>query len=181
MVQTTVKPWSTAIFFNIFTILKAVEESRPLVGSSQSKKCGSVISSYPMLVLLRSPPEIPFFSCPPIQVFWQCLSPSLCIISWILSSISQLLRFVFNFEANLKHSRGVNVSSSTSSCYTNAPIFPKSFWSNLLLLHFTSPVILDPLLNPSLWPRTFKKDVFPLPLAPMIAISCPGFANPFKL
>jgi len=38
----------------------------------------------------------------------------------------------------------------------------------------------DPLLSPNLWPSTFKKDVLPLPLAPMIAITWPGFANPLS-
>jgi len=37
----------------------AVNESRPVVGSSKNIKLGSVMSSTAIDVLLRSPPEIP--------------------------------------------------------------------------------------------------------------------------
>ena len=50
-------------------ILKAVELSSPLVGSSQSNRLGSVISSYPILVLFLSPPDIPLNKVPPTFVF----------------------------------------------------------------------------------------------------------------
>ena len=38
---------------------RAVSESRPVVGSSKNITDGFVISSTPILVRLRSPPEIP--------------------------------------------------------------------------------------------------------------------------
>jgi hypothetical protein len=45
-------------------------------------------------------------------------------------------------------------------------------------LHLISPVIYDPLLSQTLYPNIFNKEVFPHPLAPIIDISYPGFANP---
>lgn len=47
----------------------AVNESRPVVGSSKKTRYGSVISSTPIDVLFRSPPETPLTSGPPILVF----------------------------------------------------------------------------------------------------------------
>ena len=47
----------------------AVNESRPVVGSSRKIRFGSVISSTPIEVLFLSPPEIPLTSGPPILVF----------------------------------------------------------------------------------------------------------------
>jgi hypothetical protein len=47
----------------------AVYESRPVVGSSKKNNYGSVISSTPIAVRLRSPPEIPLTKEPPILVF----------------------------------------------------------------------------------------------------------------
>jgi hypothetical protein len=172
---------SFASLFRSFIILKEVVLSSPLVGSSHNRKFGSVINSYPILVLLRSPPEIPFIRIPPILVFLQFLRPNLSTISSIFSSILEALRLVLSFAANLKDSSGVNVSRSTSSYYTNAPNLPKSFFCSFLLLHLTSPATLDPLLRPSLYPRMFKKEVFPLPLAPITAMTWPGLANPFNL
>jgi len=52
----------------------AINESSPDVGSSSSIILGLVISSTPIAVLLRSPPEIDFLSKPPIYVsahFWR--------------------------------------------------------------------------------------------------------------
>ena len=43
----------------------AVLASRPVVGSSRNRTEGSMISSMPMLVLLRSPPEMPRISWVP--------------------------------------------------------------------------------------------------------------------
>ena len=46
----------------------AVNESRPVVGSSKKIRVGFVISSTPTEVRFRSPPEIPFTRGPPILV-----------------------------------------------------------------------------------------------------------------
>lgn len=47
----------------------AVNESRPVVGSSRKIKLGSVINSTPIEVRLRSPPDTPLTRGPPILVF----------------------------------------------------------------------------------------------------------------
>lgn len=47
----------------------AVNESRPVVGSSKKIKFGSVMSSTPIEVLFLSPPETPLTKGPPILVF----------------------------------------------------------------------------------------------------------------
>lgn len=48
---------------------KAVEESRPVVGSSKNNIDGLVSNSTPIDVLLRSPPETPLISSLPTLVF----------------------------------------------------------------------------------------------------------------
>lgn len=49
--------------------LLADVESRPEVGSSSNNNEGSTRISYPILVLLRSPPDIPPINPPPTRVF----------------------------------------------------------------------------------------------------------------
>lgn len=46
----------------------AVNESRPVVGSSKNIRLGSVMSSTPMDVLFLSPPETPLMRYPPMNV-----------------------------------------------------------------------------------------------------------------
>ena len=176
--HTIVRCLSLASFLSIWIILNEVELSRPLVGSSQRRRLGSVISSYPMLDRFLSPPDIPFFSYPPTLVCLHSWSPSLLTISSILSSISSRFKDVLSLAANRNYSSGVKVSSNTSSCWTNAPNFPKSPFLRMRSFTLISPVVIDPLLSPSLCPIILSKDVLPLPLAPIIAIICPGFANP---
>ena len=69
------KSFKTSIMF------KAIYESSPVVGSSRKIKFGFVTSSTPIDVLLRSPPEIPLMSGPPILVSAHLLSFSLSIKS----------------------------------------------------------------------------------------------------
>lgn len=58
-----------ASFFKRSQTAVAVKESNPVVGSSKNKSIGSVISSTPIEVLFRSPPETPLINGPPILVF----------------------------------------------------------------------------------------------------------------
>lgn len=53
----------------ISTNTEAVYESKPVVGSSKKIIIGSVMISTPIDVLLRSPPDTPLISGPPIFVF----------------------------------------------------------------------------------------------------------------
>ena len=68
MVLTIVLPL-LARSLNISMTEVAVKESNPVVGSSRKIKLGSVMSSTPIDVLLRSPPETPLINGPPILVF----------------------------------------------------------------------------------------------------------------
>jgi len=58
MVARTETPLRASAFKSL-TIRKAVEESKPLVGSSRSSRLGLIIISYPIDVLFLSPPETP--------------------------------------------------------------------------------------------------------------------------
>lgn len=55
--------------FNISITEVAVNESKPVVGSSKKIRLGSVINSTPIEVLFLSPPETPLIKGPPIFVF----------------------------------------------------------------------------------------------------------------
>lgn len=68
MVEITVLPVK-ARSRNVSMTDVAVNESRPVVGSSKKISCGSVINSTPIDVLFLSPPDTPLMSGPPIFVF----------------------------------------------------------------------------------------------------------------
>jgi len=57
-------------------IVLAINESIPDVGSSNKITLGSVISSTPIAVRFRSPPEIVFFKTLPTIVSAHLVSPS---------------------------------------------------------------------------------------------------------
>ena len=61
-------PSSLASFLRYYTMMKAVSESSPEVGSSRNMTAGSLMSSKAIDVLFRSPPEIPFSNSPPTNV-----------------------------------------------------------------------------------------------------------------
>lgn len=104
-----------------FISFNAVVESRPDVGSSISKSYGFVISSYPIEVLFRSPPESPLSNTFPKTVFSQSYSDRKLIISVTLSYIGFLSADIspfLNLQANVKSSLGVMVAKRQSSCGT---------------------------------------------------------------
>lgn len=61
---------TSAMSCNIWTVLKAVVESRPEVGSSRNRRDGLIIISFPILTLFLSPPDTPRTKEPPIIVSW---------------------------------------------------------------------------------------------------------------
>lgn len=65
---------TSAMSCSVSTILKAVVESRPEVGSSRNKRDGLIIISFPMHTRFLSPPETPRTKEPPIMVSWQLVS-----------------------------------------------------------------------------------------------------------
>lgn len=139
-----------ASFFSSYTIFKAVLLSKPLVGSSNKIKLGSVINSYPIHVLFRSPPEMLFRTNPPILVSLQDYKLSLSINPCAFFSISYWGKFVLKDAAKQKLSKGVIVSISISSYITNAPSLPKSPLCTWTPLHLTSPVTNVFLFNSNL-------------------------------
>lgn len=106
------------------------------------------------------------------------MRPNLTISDSTLSSSAAPESPVLSLAANLKHSLADIVSIRMSSCCTNAPIFPKSLELTVLLLHLTSPLSIAPGESANLYARTFSNDVFPDPLAPIIATISFGFAYP---
>ena len=95
-----------------------VSESSPLVGSSRKIKDGLVISSTPMDVLFRSPPEIPLIIVLPIRVSAQFIMPSSVSKEITLFYLSSSLVCILKLATKVNASLGVNVAKSTSSCYT---------------------------------------------------------------
>lgn len=79
-----------ASFFSNYTILKAVCESRPEVGSSKNNILGLDISSYPIEVLFFSPPESPLIRTPPNIVSLHDFRLSLLIKEFTLFSLLKL-------------------------------------------------------------------------------------------
>jgi hypothetical protein len=88
---------------------------------------------------------------------------------------------VINFAAKINDSSGENVSSKTSSYYTNAPNLLKSFFLISLLLHLINPYNFEFYESHILYPSTLSNDVLPHPLAPIIESIYPGLAYPVKL
>jgi hypothetical protein len=70
---------------------------------------GSVISSTPIDVLLRSPPETPLTNGPPIFVFWHFYNLNSSIMESTLYIFSSNVPCSFNLAANSRHSLTVIV------------------------------------------------------------------------
>eukprot|EP00835_Amoeboradix_gromovi_P000819 NODE_30_length_32972_cov_0.541052.p22 type:complete len:102 gc:universal NODE_30_length_32972_cov_0.541052:10982-10677(-) len=71
----------TAISFKVFMIFKAINESRPLVGSSRNIIAGSVTNSTAIATRFRSPPLIPRVLAFPMGEFFTFTSPNSLIVS----------------------------------------------------------------------------------------------------
>ena len=145
IVHITVLP-DNARFCKTSTTCWAVNESSPVVGSSKNIKLGSVISSTPIDVRLRSPPDTPFTSGPPIFVSAAFSRPRLMIS---LSTTSLWFESGGSFirAANSRHSRTVSICSNTSSCCTYPTYFAKSILLRSTPLTSTSPCLSRLLLG----------------------------------
>lgn len=78
----------TASLLSSSITYKAVEESKPVVGSSRNTKLGFVSNSTPIEARFRSPPETPLIILFPILVFEHFPKPN--------SSISYSTRLTFS-------------------------------------------------------------------------------------
>lgn len=104
MVLMMVLPFLWANFCKSLQIVLAINESRPEVGSSSKITLGSVISSTPIAVLLRSPPEMVFFKILPTIVFEHFSIPNSLIKFSTLLSYSSSEIFNLSLAANVKAS-----------------------------------------------------------------------------
>lgn len=114
---------------NICTILKAVVESKPDVGSSKNRSDGFSKISLPIHTLFLSPPETPLTNFPPITVFWHLSSPSSHITSHALSFFCCGVK-VFGSRRRAVYVRvsfTVRWGNTTSSCITNPILFQQHF------------------------------------------------------
>ena len=131
-----------------------------------------------MEILFRSPPETPFFIHPPIIVASHCLRDSLSIILSTYFAISSSLSPSLILHENSNSSLVVQVSCKTSSCWTNAAILPKSPLFKIRPFTRTLPLQYEPPLRDCLCERTFRSEVLPEPLGPMMATISPGLTYP---
>mmetsp|Transcript_5238 Transcript_5238/g.11659 ORF Transcript_5238/g.11659 Transcript_5238/m.11659 type:complete len:298 (-) Transcript_5238:132-1025(-) len=160
----------------------AAKLSKPLVGSSKQTISGFVMSSTPMAVRFRWPPDIPLMTELPMYVSAHRRRPkapnnsSMSILVDGDSSWSKR-RAAENWSA----SRGVAVASISSFCITYAirDRNCRGFTGRPAIK--TRPVMdtlpcLPPLIRPA---RTFKSVVFPHPLGPKMHVSSQDLAVPF--
>ena len=92
IVDITLTPLRLRILSNS-TTCKAVELSRPVVGSSKNNIDGFVRSSTPMEVLFLSPPEMPRIKELPTLVFLHLVKPSSLINLLTLSILCSSFKF----------------------------------------------------------------------------------------
>jgi hypothetical protein len=138
------------------------------VGSSSIRTEGSTISSTPIEVRLRSPPEIVFLYVDPTRVFLIFQIPRSLHNFSTRFSCSSTGMLSLNFAANDKASRTVKYSKMTSSCMTYPPTLPYISCVKHEPLIFLEPVSFLLLSYLILSASAFSKDVFPAPEDPII-------------
>mmetsp|Transcript_46932 Transcript_46932/g.138643 ORF Transcript_46932/g.138643 Transcript_46932/m.138643 type:complete len:200 (+) Transcript_46932:86-685(+) len=160
----------------MLTMFDAAAESRPLVGSSQSSSCGRPpMTESPTLRRLLSPPEMPRTPS---------LSSPMCVSAHASSfrrrrtlstrfPRSDAVSFLDRRSSAAKPSisRTVSAARKTSSCGTTLEIDLIMSTSTGLPLHRTCPLTTD--LGEERPRASVSREVFPEPLAPMIAESLP--------
>mmetsp|Transcript_4795 Transcript_4795/g.9508 ORF Transcript_4795/g.9508 Transcript_4795/m.9508 type:complete len:274 (-) Transcript_4795:450-1271(-) len=177
IVATTVRP-AAARLLSVWTTLKAVNVSRPEVGSSRNRMEGSVMSSIAIAVLFLSPPEIPPRSpgFPMTVSAHRCRCRILMTFSTrdIFSSIDMAVgrRSLADMKMT---SRTVIVANTTSSWKTKTEIF--LITSDPTLAPFTRiyPDKLPPAASPA---TALRRVVLPAPEAPMMAVNLPAANTP---
>ena len=180
--MTVIFPRSTIFFIACITDI-AEKESSPEVGSSRKRICGLAMSSNPMLVRFRSPPDIPWWLKSPTTESEMWLKFNLASVSSTIQAISfnEVLRLSRKRPAKYKFSLTVkseyNVSSyeggisGTSKCCdklrhvhnltcgTNPTHKSSQVGPSQKIFPDTLPLILQPR-------NTFNIVVFPLPEEP---------------
>ena len=168
-----------AIFSKSITIYNALKLSRPDVGSSSKIIDGSTISSTPMAVLLRSPPEITFFSVDPQRELRTSHNESSQSNSSTLWSYSFAGVLSLSLAAKMRASLTVKKLNRTSSYMTQEPTEPNDFWSRgTTSFSKILPESVAPFLMLARSLRQFKRLVLPAPDEPRMQVVWPGRANP---
>mmetsp|Transcript_15345 Transcript_15345/g.33708 ORF Transcript_15345/g.33708 Transcript_15345/m.33708 type:complete len:133 (+) Transcript_15345:1326-1724(+) len=116
-VQMTVHP-AEARSLSTLTTWYAAKESKPLVGSSRQTISGRVMSSTPMAVRFRCPPDNPLMTELPTIVSAQRVSPNEARSSEMSSLLSSLGPESLNAAENERASLGVEVANISSFCIT---------------------------------------------------------------
>mmetsp|Transcript_72432 Transcript_72432/g.200865 ORF Transcript_72432/g.200865 Transcript_72432/m.200865 type:complete len:214 (+) Transcript_72432:1396-2037(+) len=142
---------------------------------------GLVMSSTPIAVRLRCPPERPLITALPMNVsahFSKPRDPRSSEMSSLRSSRGPVFRSTAeNFRASL----GVAVANISSFCITYAIRWRTARGSMRCPAAQTEPVIEMPCFCPPLWrpAKTLSNVVFPEPLGPRMQVRWPDFAAPF--
>ncbi len=92
--------------------------------------------------------------------------------------ISFPLRPSLILHENSNRSLVVQVSFKTSSCWTNATILPKSPLFKVRPFTHTLPLQYEPSQRDCFCERSFRSEVLPEPLGPMMATISPGLTYP---
>mmetsp|Transcript_23335 Transcript_23335/g.63275 ORF Transcript_23335/g.63275 Transcript_23335/m.63275 type:complete len:207 (+) Transcript_23335:1698-2318(+) len=187
MLQMRAQPSARAMSRSIRMTVSALDESRPLVGSSHTSTRGRARSSLAMLALLSSPPETPRCMVDPIDVCAQSSRPRSRITAdtrsrlaaWdnsrgrrrraLKSSVSCTVRF------SMKMSRWRTYATSRRSTRRSESGTRRDAEANARPARSTSPVegSRSPVRAPSMV-------VLPAPLGPKMAKSSPAVAWPEK-
>lgn len=136
------------------------------------------MSSTPMEVRFRSPPETPFTRGPPIFVFSHFLSRSSSMMLSTRSIFYSKVPGSFNLAANSRHSLTLSVWNKMSSCWTYAEkAVNPLIWSRSCPLTKTRP-FFDRFYEIKRPERKLSSVVLPAPDAPMIERNWPGLTQP---
>mmetsp|Transcript_28218 Transcript_28218/g.61952 ORF Transcript_28218/g.61952 Transcript_28218/m.61952 type:complete len:204 (-) Transcript_28218:591-1202(-) len=158
--------------------LRAVVESRPLVGSSRNSTEGLMSSSWPMDTRLRSPPDTPRIMWLPMMVSLHLLRPRPC------STISTRDTLTSCDQERGRRSTAAkyNVSNTVSSAKRRSSWLTKpSFLLDPLLRGAPLKVMVPVVRAVERPPSTVSKLLFPEPEGPIRARSSPGCTQPDTL
>mmetsp|Transcript_111576 Transcript_111576/g.315579 ORF Transcript_111576/g.315579 Transcript_111576/m.315579 type:complete len:260 (+) Transcript_111576:1180-1959(+) len=184
IVQAIVQPL-LASSLTVHITCQALNESKPVVGSSRNTMEGRVMSSTPMLTRFLSPLLMPFRLGPPIGLSQQSDSPSdrnssemwLCNCP-VASSLDRCVAGSRSLAEKRRASRGVSVAKNSSFCITYATRGRSIQGSMLRPFTLRSPSIRKTRLFSCRPASTFSKVLLPAPEGPRMQHTSPGFARP---
>lgn len=117
MVDTIVLPPVANLLSNSITY-NAVDESRPVVGSSRNTKLGFVSNSTPIEARFLSPPDTPLMMLFPMRVLALLVRPNSMMSCSTLFFFSGMGKSNLKLAENMNASLAVNVANKISSYIT---------------------------------------------------------------